>query len=203
MSHTVSVTDSGFSDQGRRRRKRTPPPDTQTGYPTPAGAPPAYPSVTPPPAPRPPPRRRRPSAGFVFFLVAILGLVAFAGWAWAGRTYTDDLVAYDALGAAITEMDRSITPLGHSEIPPCRDSAEGLVTRTYPPSTGPQAAELIGYLVQKGWTENPADPPLVAHLTKLEGGHLLTIDVAAPTRTQLVSALTGRSPASSLACLVH
>jgi hypothetical protein len=135
--------------------------------------------------------------------VVILGLVAFAGWAWTGRTYTDDLVAYDTLGETISEMDRSIPSLGHSEIPPCRDSAEGVVTRTYPPSTGPQAAEVIGYLVQKGWTDHTADPPLVAHLTSLEGGHLLSIDIAAPSRSQLVSSLTGRSPASSLACLVH
>ncbi len=135
--------------------------------------------------------------------MVILGLLAFAGWAWAGRTYGGDLDAYDALGTTITEMDRSITPLEHSEIPPCRDSAEGVITRTYPPSTGPQAAEVIGYLTQKGWTESPDSAPVIAHLTKLEAGHLLTIDVAAPSRTQLVSSLTGRSPASSLACLVR
>ena len=147
--------------------------------------------------------RRRPSAAFVFFLVVVLGLVAFALWAWAARAYTDDLVAYDALGATITEMDRNLTPLGHSEIPPCRDSAEGTITRTYPPSTGPQAAEVIGYLTQKGWTESPAAAPVIAHLTRMEGDHELTIDIVAPSRTMLITSLTGHSPASTLACLTH
>lgn len=203
MPDTVPVTDSGFSDEAKRRRRRTPPPATQPAYRAPTSPTPAYPTPTPTPAPTPRRHRRRLSAGFLFFLVVILGLLAFAGWAWAGRTYTADLDAYDALGVAITEMDRSITPLEHSEVPPCRDSAEGVITRTYPPSTGPQAAEVIGYLEQKGWTETPAGAPDIAHLTKVEAGHLLTIDVAAPTRTQLVSSLTGRSPASSLACLVR
>ena len=133
----------------------------------------------------------------------MLGLLGFAGWAWAGRAYTDDLVAYDTLGETITEMDRSITPLGHSEIPPCRDSSEGLITRTYPNSTGPQAAEVIGYLVQKGWTENAGTPPVIAHLTKLAGSHELTIDIVAQSRSMLATSLSGHSPASSLACLIR
>jgi len=187
MPHTVPVTDSGFTDEARRRASGTRPPASRTAR-RPAGA--SH-------------RAHRPSAAFVFFSVVVVGLVAFALWAWSGRAYTDDLVAYDALGATITEMDRSITPLGHGEIPPCRDSAEGVVTRTYPPSTGPQAAEVVGYLVQKGWTETTADAPVVAHLTRLEGDHELTIDIVAPSRNQLVTSLTGRSPASALACLIR
>jgi hypothetical protein len=137
------------------------------------------------------------------FLVVVVGLVAFAVWAWSGRAYTDDLVAYDALGGTITDMDRNLPPLGHSEIPPCRDSAEGIITRTYPPSTGPQAEVIVGYLTAKGWTETPADAPVVARMTKMAGGHELTIDIVAPSRDQLVTSLTGHSPASSIACLVH
>jgi hypothetical protein len=40
-------------------------------------------------------------------------------------------------------------------------------------------------------------------LTKMEGDHVLTIDIEAPSRTQLVTSLTGHSPASTLACLIR
>ena len=179
--HTVPVTDSGFSEDARGRSSRAPAATRQT----PAQGP------------------RRPSAAFSFFAVVVVGLVGFAAWAWAGRVHTDDLVAYDTLGATITEMDRSLTPLGHSEIPPCRDSAEGVITRTYPPSTGPQAAVVLGYLLEKGWTEGTATAPVLAHLTKVEGDHELTIDIIAPSPNQLVESLTGHSAVSSLACLLR
>jgi hypothetical protein len=177
VHQTVPVTDSGFSEEARRRARQPRPPATKNG---------------------------RPSPTFVFFLVVVVGLLAFAGWAWAGRAHTDDLLAYDALETTITVMDRSIPPIEHSEVPPCRDSSQGVITRSYPQSTGPQAAEIVGYLLQKGWNESSATtPPVVATLTKVETGHQLTIDIVAPSRNQLVTSLTGRSPASALACLIR
>ena len=185
MSHTDPVTDSGFADEapGRRARARS---RVERG----AGDTTARPR-----------RSRRPSAGLLVFLLPILGLVGFAGWAWSSRVHADDLAAYTALADEIEVLDRDMTPLGHSEIPPCRDSADGRVTRTYPPSTGPQAAELVGYLTQKGWRQEPAVPPAFAHLTRTESGHLLTIDVVARSAGSLVDSLVAHSPASAFGCL--
>lgn len=135
------------------------------------------------------------------FLVLLVGLLGFAGYAWSSRLHADDVAAYVALAHEIEVLDRNLTPLGHSEIPPCRDSADGRVTRTYPASTGPQAAELVGYLTQKGWTQGPATPPTFAHLTRTESGHLLTIDVVARSESSLVESLVAHSPASGFGCL--
>jgi hypothetical protein len=147
---------------------------------------------------RPP---RRPSGGLLAFLVLLVGLLGFTGYAWSTRLHADDVAAYVALAHEIEVLDRSETPLGHSEIPPCRDSADGRVTRTYPASIGPQAAELVGFLTQKGWTAQPAAPPTFAHLTKTEAGRLLTIDVVARSESALVDALVAHSPASGFGCL--
>jgi hypothetical protein len=135
------------------------------------------------------------------FSVVIVGLVAFGVWAWSGRLHADDLAAWGSLRQTITELDRGIVPLGHSEIPPCRDSADGVITRTYPPSTGPQADEVAGFLVQKGWSESPATAPAIVHLTSTAAGHELTIELVGPARNQLVAELTAHSPASALGCL--
>lgn len=183
VSHTVPVTDSGFADEapGRPARARS----RAAGR---AGDTTAR-------------RSRRPSAALIAFLLLVLGLVGFAGWAWSSRLHADDLAAYTALAGEIEVLDRSLTPLGHSAIPPCRDSADGRVTRTYPASTGPQAAELVGYLTQKGWTRGQAAPPALAHLTRTESEHLLTIDVVARSESSLVESLVAHSPASAFGCL--
>lgn len=185
VSHTVPVTDSGFTDEAPGRPART-----RSRVEGPAGDTPARPRGS-----------RRPSAALLAFLVLVLGLVGFAGWAWSSRLHADDLAAYTALANEIEVLDRSETPLGHSAIPPCRDSADGRVTRTYPASIGPQAAELVGFLTQKGWTAQPAAPPTFSHLTRTESGHLLTIDVVARSESALVEALVAHSPASGFGCL--
>ncbi|KJK11643.1 hypothetical protein UB45_12785 [Terrabacter sp. 28] len=100
-------------------------------------------------------------------------------------------------------LDRTLTPLGHSEIPPCRDSTEGRVTRTYPPSTGPQATELVAALTQQGWTQAPATPPAYARLTRTLAGHEASVDVAATDGVSLVDSLTATSPASAFGCLLR
>lgn len=139
----------------------------------------------------------------MLFALVVVALLAFAGWAWTSRVHADDLAAWDALGKEIEEMDRSLTPLGHSEIPPCRDEPAGTITRTYPPSSGPAAEELVGYLLQKGWTELPSTPPSTALLTRTVTGHVQTIDVVAPSRNQLVELLTAQTPGSAIGCLGH
>lgn len=148
-----------------------------------------------------PVRSRRPSPALAVFLALVVGLVGFAAYAWSSRVHAEDVAAYVALADEIEVLDRSLTPLGHSEIPPCRDSADGRVTRTYPPSTGPQAAELVGYLTQKGWTARPAAPPALSHLTRTESGRLLTIEVVARSENALVESLVAHSPASGFGCL--
>ncbi len=135
------------------------------------------------------------------FVALLLVFVAVAGWAWSSRVHADDVAAFTALGADITVMDRSLTPQGHGEAPPCRDSDDGVVTRTYPPSTGPAATQMIGYLQQTGWSSSTATPPAVAHLTRTVEGHTQTIDLVAPSLDQLVTTLTARSPASAFGCL--
>jgi hypothetical protein len=181
------MSDSGFVDEaeaGRGRTQRPRPVDSGSGV---SGG----------------RRQRRRSPVGIAFVVLLAALVGFTLWAWAGRVHVDDVAAYTALRSQIEELDRSLTPLGHSEIPPCRDSADGVVTRTYPPSTGPQAAEVVGFLTQKGWTESPATVPVIAHLTRVEAGHELTIDLAASSLNQLVDSLTAHSPASAFGCVGH
>ena len=131
----------------------------------------------------------------------LLLFVAVAGWAWSSRVHADDLAAFTVLGKDITEMDHSLTPQGHGEAPPCRDSDDGVVTRTYPPSTGPAAAQVLGYLQQSGWSSSAPTPPAVAHLTRTVAGHTQTIDLVAPSLDQLVTTLTARSAASAFGCL--
>lgn len=137
------------------------------------------------------------------FVVLVVGMLAFGTWAWSGRVHADDVAAYETLVKEVVQLDRTMTPLGHSEIPPCRDATDGTVTRGYPQSTGPQAAELVGYLEQTGWVQQGSDLPVYAHLTRTAAGHLLTIDVLAPSDTSLVGSLTARSAASSFGCLLR
>ncbi len=96
--------------------------------------------------------RRRPTATGILFTLGVLALAVFGVWAWSVRSHADDLAAWDTLETTFEVMDRSLTPLGHSEAPPCEDEQDGSLTRTYPPSTGPQAAAVIGYLTQLGWS---------------------------------------------------
>ena len=180
VSETVPVSDSGFVD------------DAPTGRDVPTGVPERTPTAR---------RRRRPGPAGTAFVVLLVGLLAFGGWAWSARVHADDVAAYESLAREIEELDRNVTPLGHGEAPPCRQADDGRITRTYPPSTGPQAAELVGYLEQKGWTQGTAVPPAVAHLSREENGHLLTIDVVAGALNQLVGSLTASSPGSGLGCL--
>lgn len=137
------------------------------------------------------------------FVVLVVGLVAFGAWAWSGRVHADDVAAYETLVRQVELLDHTMTPLGHSEIPPCREAIDGTVTRGYPQSTGPQAAELVGYLEQTGWAQQKSGLPVYAHLTQTAEGHLLTIDVLAPSDTSLVGSLTARSAASSFGCLLR
>ena len=179
MTHTVRVSDSGFVDEATPGRPEPPqPPGLDAGR-----------------------RRRRPTAVGIAFAVLVVGLLAFGAVAWAGRLHADDVAAYEALADEIDVMGRSLPSLGHGEIPPCRDTDGGHVTRTYPPSTGPQAAEIVGYLVQNGWRQGDATRPAVAHLTRESNGRELTVDLVAPSLSSLVESLTAQSPASAIGCL--
>jgi len=179
------VTDSGFSDEAPDRQR---PPRTRG--------------------------RRRPTATGIVFTIGVLALVLFGLWAWVVRSHNDDLAAWDALETTFEEMDRSLTPLGHSEAPPCRHEPDGVVTRTYPPSSGPQGAAVIGYLTQSGWSQQPATDASgsaagsgadanveLARLTKDSGGRELTIVVSGPALDLLVGSVAGRSPGSTIGCV--
>ena len=143
----------------------------------------------------------------IAFTLGVLALVVFGVWAWSVRSHADDLAAWDTLETTFVVMDRSLTPLGHSEAPPCQNEQDGTVTRTYPPSTGPQAAAVIGYLTQLGWSQQSAsdspedDPAVLARLTKDSGGRDLTITVSGPGLNRLVGPVAGRSPGSMIGCL--
>ncbi|WP_343990641.1 hypothetical protein [Terrabacter terrae] len=193
------MSDSGFVDDapGGREPSRhaaadRAPEGRETGGPAMGG-----------PAPAPGPGRRRPSVAGTVFVVLVLGLFGFGLWAWSSRVHADDVAAYADLVKEIGVMDRTLVPLGHGEMPPCREPGDGLVTRTYPESTGPQAAELIGYLTQNGWTRQTSASPAFAHLVRSVVGHTLTIDVAAPSENALVESLTAHSPASSFGCVLR
>jgi hypothetical protein len=184
VSHTVPVSDSGFVDEARSDRARP----TRTS-----------------PADRPSPSQagRRTSPFAIAFVVVLLALLAVVAWAWSARLHSDDVAAWQAVADEVEVLDRTLTPLGHSEIPPCRDSTEGRVTRTYPPSTGPQATELVAALTQQGWTQAPATPPAYARLTRTLAGHEVSVDVAATDGASLVDSLTATSPASAFGCLLR
>ena len=143
----------------------------------------------------------------ILFTLGVLALAVFGVWAWSVRSHADDLAAWDTLETTFEVMDRSLTPLGHSEAPPCEDEQDGSLTRSYPPSTGPQAAAVIGYLTQLGWSEQSAserpnlDPSVLARLTKDSGGRDLTITVSGPGHNRLVGSVAGRSPGSMVGCL--
>ena len=173
MSQTVPVTDSGFVDDLPGR----------LGSRTASGG------------------HRRVSTVFMAWLGGVLGLVAFAAWGWTVRVHSDDVAAWQALVARIAIMDRTLTPLGHGEIPPCRDDAAGLVTRTYPRSNGPRAADVIRYLEQDGWRRQPAEAPALSRLTRTDHGHLMTVEVVAASDDSIVDSLSARSEASALGCL--
>ncbi|MEO7448624.1 MAG: hypothetical protein ABI336_10170 [Humibacillus sp.] len=141
--------------------------------------------------------------------VTVLALAAFGVWAWRARAHADDLAAFASLSSSIAVMDRTLFPLGHADLAPCRGQTEGLVTRSYPPSTGPQAEEVLGFLLQSGWTlRSPAPAPgdggaiaLPARLARTVDGAELTIEVTGGSSSQLVGSVTGRSPGTALACL--
>ncbi len=183
MPDTVPVSDSGFVDEA------------------PLGSPDG--ASDRPARPRSARSRRRPGPAAIVLVVLLVGLVAFGGWAWSSRVHADDVAAYESLAREVDVLDRSMVPLGHSELPPCREGVDGRITRTYPPSTGPQAAELVGYLEQSGWTVRPAAPPGFAHLTRTASGHVLTIDVVAASESSLVESLTATSPAGGFGCLLR
>ncbi|WP_374970772.1 hypothetical protein [Terrabacter sp. BE26] len=193
------MSDSGFVDDGPGDREPSRHAATDRA-PGPLEA--AGPAVGGP-APAPGPARRRPSLAGTVFVVLVLGLLGFGLWAWSSRVHADDVAAYADLVKEIDLMDRTLVPQGHGEMPPCREPGNGLVTRTYPESTGPQAAELIGYLTQNGWTRQTSATPAFAHLVRTVVGHTLTIDVAAPSENALVESLTAHSPASSFGCLLR
>ena len=190
----MPVSDSGFVDEAPKRAR------PRQGAPTPGGGPVA-PEPPQPPGTNGPRGTRRPGPAATVFVVLLLVFVGLAGWAWTSRVHADDVAAFTALGRDVTEMDRLLTPQGHGEAPPCRDSDDGVVTRTYPPSTGPAAAQMVGYLQQSGWFSSAPTPPAVAHLTRTVQGHVQTIDLVAPSLDQLVTTLTARSAASAFGCL--
>ncbi|OFE15338.1 hypothetical protein BA895_06315 [Humibacillus sp. DSM 29435] len=138
-----------------------------------------------------------------FFVTVLLALLVFGGWAWTSRAHADDLVAFEALSAGIDIMDRSLTPQRHSEIPPCRDREAGLVTRTYPDTDGPAAAEIVGYLLQHGWQEVDPTPPALGALTKTVAGHELSVSIIATSRSALPLSLTASSAASTVGCFLR
>jgi len=145
--------------------------------------------------------RHRPSPAGAGFAVLVLALFIFGGWAWSARAHADDVAAYEALAEQVEEMDRSLTQLGHSEIPPCRKATEGRITRSYPATTGPQAGEVVGYLEPLGWTREIAVPPTVARLSRQVNGHDLTIDIMGGSLSQLPESLVAQSSASRIGCL--
>ncbi len=138
-----------------------------------------------------------------FFTTVVLALLVFGVWAWTARAHADDLAAFEALSAEIAVMDRSLTPQRHSEIPPCRDRETGVVTRTYPDTDGPAAAEIVGYLQQQGWQEVDPTPPAVVALTKTVAGHELSVSIVATSRSALPLSLTATSTASGIGCLLR
>ena len=79
------------------------------------------------------------------------------------------------------------------------------MTRAYPPSTGPQAAAVIGYLTQVGWSARSSSgtgqPAVLARLTKDIDGRELTIVVSGPGLDSLVGSVAGRSPGSTIGCV--
>lgn len=159
-------------------------------------------------APERPPRRwgrRRPTVAGIAFTIGVLALVVFGLWAWVARSHADDLAAWHSLETTFEVMDRSFTPLGHGESPPCHTEPDGLVTRAYPPSTGPQAAAVIGYLTQLGWaaqsSSGTGQPPVLARLTKDSDGRELTIVVSGPGLDSLVGSVAGRSPGTTIGCV--
>ncbi|MFM6847982.1 MAG: hypothetical protein ACKOVB_02640 [Terrabacter sp.] len=178
------MSDSGFADEARADRAKP----ARTG-----------------PADRPSPSgpRRGTRAFAIAFVVLLVGLLAFLAVALSARLHSDDVAAWQAAADEVEVLDRDLTPLGHSEIAPCRDTTEGRVTRTYPPSTGPQATELVDALTQQGWTQTPATPPAYARLTRTLVGHEVSVVVAARDGASLVDSLTATSPASAFGCLLH
>ncbi|MEW1952612.1 hypothetical protein [Terrabacter sp. NPDC080008] len=205
------MSDSGFVDEppdgqepsSRAARDRMPsaPPARRPGG-APAGDPDVQSSAGSDAAPTRASHRRPTVAGAVFALV-VLALAGFGLFAWSSRVHADDEAAYSELVRQVEVMDRTLTPQGHGEMPPCREAGDGVVTRTYPQSTGPQAAELVGFLTGNGWTRQTSGSPALAHLVRTVGDHTLTIDVEAPSENALVESLTAHSPASSFGCLLR
>lgn len=136
-----------------------------------------------------------------FFVVAVLVLLSFGGWAWTSRAHADDLAAFEALRADAEVMDRSLTPHRFSEIPPCRDREEGLVTRTYSEADGPAPEEIVAYLQEKGWQELEPTPPALVTMATTVAGHALLVTVVATSNSTL--SLTASSAASTVGCFLR
>ncbi len=94
------------------------------------------------------------------FVVLVVGLIAFGAWAWSGRVHADDVAAYETLVRQVEQLDHTMTPLGHSEIPPCREAIDGTVTRGYPPVDGPpgRRARRLPRADRAGRSRSPASP---------------------------------------------
>ena len=133
------------------------------------------------------------------FVVLVVALLAFGSWAWSSRVHADDVAAYESLAREVEELDRSMVPLGHSELPPCRESIDGRSPAPTRPRRGPRrrARRLPR---AEGLDAGAAVPPVVAPPDPAENGHVLTVDVAAGALTARRVA-DGQQPRSSLGCL--
>jgi hypothetical protein len=171
-------------------------------------------------------RRRSPRRPrLVGALVTLLLLAVATGGLWlvGNRQHVDDVAAYDQLAGDVELVDRGLFYLQHSEVPPCRDGSDGTVTRTYPPSTGPSAAELVGALTALGWTRaSDADvaasgglagtpsgqggPTTLATMTRGvvgQPGRVVTVVVTGRSLSALPDRLVGTSTGSAVGCLFH
>lgn len=137
----------------------------------------------------------------VVFGALALALVAVAVWAWFSRVHADDVDAFEVMRTEVDVMDRSLTPQRHSEIPPCRDRSEGIVTRTYSGSTSPGLDELVIYLKGTGWADDVADPNAVVTMSRTVVGHRQSLTIVADDPSRL--ALAATSDASAIGCLLH
>lgn len=146
---------------------------------------------------RPARRDRRVAA---FFTVLAVALVAFAGWAWAGRVHEDDLAAYRFLDHQVADLDRDLLPLGRGERQPCGFTVDGWVELTWPESSGVTANQVQAVLRDAGWLTAPtAETSGTIVLQQVVSDRTLTIRLTYGHGARAL-VLTGTSPASSLAC---
>ncbi len=168
-------------------------------------------------------QRSRRRSRLVGAVVTVLALAAVAGGLWlvGNRQHVDDVAAYKQLAGDVELVDRGLFYLQHSEVPPCRDGSDGTVTRTYPPSTGPSAAELVGALTALGWTRasdadvaasggpagapsGPGGPQALVTMTRGvvgQPGRVVTVVVTGRSMSALPDRLVGTSSGSAVGCL--